>query len=91
MSFYVLYFDGHQRLVIIVGGGRSSLRGASREYLRTRYPQLQETARVGEMVEFQGEIAPCVALVALVQGRTGVVGDVAYAFTCSTARLSASP
>ncbi len=91
MSLYVLYFDGHQRLVIIADGGPSTLRTAGRAYLLTRYPQLREMERVGEMVEFQGAIAPCVALLALVHSRTGAVGDVAYAFTCPTARLSASP
>jgi hypothetical protein len=84
MSLYQLYFDENRRLVIIVDGGQSALRGRSRAEVSSQFPQLQETANYGIEIELQGELRPCITLMVLVNTSTNTVGDIAYAHTCPT-------
>lgn len=84
MTIYRLYFDVNLRLVIILDGGKSRLRGQSQQELQRQYPQIIETYRDPLEYEMQVEVQPCVTLMVLISARGNTVGDIAYVFTCAT-------
>lgn len=84
MTLYLLFFDSNVKLVIVVDGGKSKLRGLSQQEMLRQYPQLKETDRDSLEYEMQVEIQPCVTLMLLFSTRDNTVGDIAYVFTCPT-------
>jgi hypothetical protein len=82
-SLYVLFFDKNRRLVIVQESG-SKLEGLTRQELLRQYPSLTETDRHPGWYEMQGEIQRCITMLVIIDDRTDMVSQVAYAFTCQT-------
>jgi hypothetical protein len=80
---YALFFDDNDKLVIIEDA-HSPLAGFGPQAIHRRYPKLKGTGHDERVIELQGEIEPCIAMMVLFSARTRKVTKVAYAFTCPT-------
>jgi hypothetical protein len=83
-TMYALFFDRNERLVVFQELGDELEQQPVADVL-SKYPALRETRRLKGERELQGEIAPCVVLMLLVDDDDRVTG-VAYAYTCPTRR-----
>lgn len=80
---YALFFDDNDKLVIIEDA-RSPLAGLGPEVVHQRYPKLKGTGHDERVIELQGQIEPCIVMMALFSAQTRKLTKVAYAFTCPT-------
>jgi hypothetical protein len=83
-TMYGLFFDRNDRLVVFQELG-DELEQQPVADLLSKYPALRETRRLKGERELQGEIAPCVVLMLLVDDDDRVT-NVAYAYSCPTRR-----
>jgi len=83
-TMYALFFDRNDRLVIFEELGDELEQQPVADVL-SKYPALHETQRLKGERELQGEIAPCVVLMLLVDDDDRVK-NVAYAYSCPTNR-----
>lgn len=83
-TMYALFFDRNDRLVVLQELG-DELEQQPVADLLAKYPALRETGRLKGQRELQGEIAPCVVLMLLVDEDDRVT-NVAYAYSCPTHR-----
>ena len=81
-TMYALFFDRNDRLVILQELGDVLEQQPVAEVL-SRYPTLRETQRRRDGRELQGEIAPCVVLMLMVDSKDRVQA-VAYVYSCTT-------
>jgi hypothetical protein len=81
-TMYALFFDRNDRLVVFEELGDEFEQQPVSDLL-SKYPTLRETQRLKGERELQGEIAPCVVLMLLVDDDDRVT-SVAYVFTCPT-------
>jgi hypothetical protein len=80
---YALFFDHNNKLVIIEDA-HSPLAGLGPRAIHRRYPKLKDTGHDERVIELQGQVEPCVAMMVLFSAYTRKVTKVAYAFTCPT-------
>jgi hypothetical protein len=80
---YALFFDDNDKLVIIEDA-HSPLAGLGPETIHQRYPKLKDTGHDERVIELQGQVEPCIAMMVLFSAQTRKVTKVAYAFTCPT-------
>jgi hypothetical protein len=80
---YALFFDDNDKLVIIEDA-HSPLAGLGPRAIHRRYPKLRNTGHDERVIELQGEVEPCIAMMVLFSAGTREVSKVAYAFTCPT-------
>jgi len=80
---YALFFDDNDKLVIIEDA-HSPLAGLGPEVVHQRYPKLKGTGHDERVIELQGQVEPCIAMMVLFSAETRKVTKVAYAFTCPT-------
>jgi len=81
-TMYALFFDRNDRLVILQELG-DVLEQQPVADLLSKYPVLRETQRLKDERELQGEIAPCVVLMLLVDGDDRI-RSAAYVYSCPT-------
>ena len=82
-SSYALFFDENQKLVIIEDA-RPPLAGTGPQEIHRRYPMLKDTGNDAHVIELQGQIQPCVAMMVLFEAKTRKVAKVAYVYICPT-------
>lgn len=80
---YALFFDDNDKLVIIEDAD-SPLAGLGPQAIHQRYPKLKDTGHDERVIELQGQVEPCIAMMVLFSAQTRKVTKVAYAFTCAT-------
>jgi hypothetical protein len=80
---YALFFDDNDKLVIIEDA-HSPLAGLGPQAIHRRYPELKSTGHDKRVIELQGQVEPCIAMMVLFSAETRKVTKVAYAFTCPT-------
>jgi hypothetical protein len=80
---YALFFDDNDKLVIIEDA-HSPLAGLGPQAIHQRYPKLRNTGHDERVIELQGQVEPCIAMMVLFSAGTRKVTKVAYAFTCPT-------
>lgn len=80
---YQLYFDGKERLVLIVDGA-PELQNRHKSEVLARYPQLKESNRQSYWTEMQAELQPCVTLIVVFSLPEERLDSLGYAFTCAT-------
>lgn len=80
---YALFFDDNDKLVIIEDA-HSPLAGLGPRDIHRRYPKLKNTGHDERVIELQGQVEPCIAMMVLFSAYSRKVTKVAYAFTCPT-------
>jgi hypothetical protein len=82
-TMYQLHFDANDRLILLVDGAPELRNKSMNEVLET-YPSLKETERKASWFEMQGELQPCVTLIAVFALPDEKLSSTSYAFTCAT-------
>lgn len=80
-TMYALFFDSEKRLVII--SELLPMGSMKKEDLLKKHPQLEETAVDVSSYELQGDIRPCVTVIAVVDAKGDSVEQVSYAYACA--------
>ena len=62
----------------------SPLAGLGPQAIHQRYPKLKGSGHDQRVIELQGQIEPCIAMMVLFSAETRKVTKVAYAFICPT-------